>query len=41
MERRDDGGRAMADFAMAFAILVNVAIAVGGGHNERLTKAYW
>ncbi|OBG62519.1 MULTISPECIES: DUF4190 domain-containing protein [unclassified Mycobacterium] len=41
MERRGEAGRAMAQFARAFAILVTVAIAVRGGHNDWLTKAYW
>ncbi|OBH04027.1 DUF4190 domain-containing protein [Mycobacterium sp. E1747] len=41
MEQRGEGGRAMAQFARAFAILVTVAIAVRGGHNDWLTIAYW
>lgn len=41
MEQRGEGGRAMAQFARAFAILVTAAIAVRGGHNDWLTRAYW
>ncbi|OJZ68014.1 hypothetical protein BRW65_25620 [Mycobacterium paraffinicum] len=41
MEQRGEGGRAMAQFARAFAILVTVAIAVRGGHNDWLTNPYW
>jgi hypothetical protein len=41
MELRGEGGRAMAQFARAFAILVTLAIVVRGGHNDWLTQAYW
>jgi hypothetical protein len=41
MEQRDEGGRAIAQFARAFAILVTTVIVVGGGHNDWLTKVYW
>ena len=41
MEQRGEGGRAMAQFARAFAILVTLAIVVRGGHNDWLTPAYW
>jgi hypothetical protein len=41
MERRGESGRAMAQFARAFAILVSVAIALRGGHTDWLTMARW
>lgn len=41
MDRRGERGRAMAQFARALAILLTVAIAVRGGHNDWLTNAYW
>ncbi|MEE3750312.1 DUF4190 domain-containing protein [Mycobacterium intracellulare] len=37
MEQRGESGRAMAQFARAFAILVSVAIALRGGHTDWLT----
>lgn len=36
MEHRGESGRAMAQFARAFAILVSAAIAVRGGHTDWL-----
>lgn len=36
MEQRDESGRAMAQFARTFAILVSAAIAVRGGHTDWL-----
>ncbi len=39
--QRGEGGRAIAQFARAFAILVTAAIVVRGGHTDWLTKAYW
>lgn len=41
MERRGEGGRAMAQFARAFAILVTAALAVRGGHHDWLSRAHW
>lgn len=41
MEQRGEGGRAMAQFARAFAILVTAAIVVRGGHDDWLAKTYW
>ncbi|OSC21687.1 hypothetical protein B8W69_27975 [Mycobacterium vulneris] len=41
MEQRGESGRALAQFARAFAILVTVAIAVRGGHTDWLTTARW
>jgi hypothetical protein len=39
MEQRGESGRAIAQFARAFAILVTVAIALRGGHTDWLTMA--
>ena len=39
MEQRGESGRAMAQFARAFAILVTVAIALRGGHTDWLAMA--
>lgn len=41
MEQRGESGRAMAQFARAFAILASVAIAVRGGHTDWLTLVQW
>lgn len=41
MKQRGESGRALAQFARAFAILVTVAIAVRGGHTDWLTMARW
>lgn len=41
MQRRGEGGRAMAQFARAFAILLTAALVVRGGHPDWLTRAYW
>jgi hypothetical protein len=41
MEQRGESGRALAQFARAFAILVTVAIALRGGHTDWLTMARW
>ncbi|OBJ13038.1 DUF4190 domain-containing protein [Mycobacterium colombiense] len=41
MEQRGESGRALAQFARAFAILVTVAIAVRCGHTDWLTMARW
>ncbi|OBC02242.1 DUF4190 domain-containing protein [Mycobacterium sp. 852002-40037_SCH5390672] len=41
MDQRGESGRAMAQFARAFAILVTVAIALRGGHTDWLTMARW
>jgi len=41
MQERGESGRAMAQFARAFAILVTVAIVARGGHTDWLTAARW
>ena len=41
MEQREGGGRAMAQFARAFAILMTSAILLRGGHTDWLTRACW
>lgn len=41
MEQRGESGRALAQFARAFASLVTVAIALRGGHTDWLTLAPW
>ncbi|OBI44491.1 DUF4190 domain-containing protein [Mycobacterium colombiense] len=41
MEQRGESGRALAQFARAFAILVTIAIAVRGGHTDWLAMARW
>ncbi len=41
IEPRGESGRAMAQFARAFAILVTTAILLRGGHPDWLTKACW
>jgi hypothetical protein len=41
MKQRGESGRAMAQFARAFAILVTVAIALRGGHTDWLAMARW
>ncbi|TAM72353.1 DUF4190 domain-containing protein [Mycobacterium sp.] len=41
MEHRGESGRAMAQFARAFAILVSVAIVLRGGHTDWLTMVRW
>ncbi|HEX5255107.1 MAG TPA: DUF4190 domain-containing protein [Mycobacterium sp.] len=41
MDQRGESGRAMAQFARAFAILVTVAIALRGGHTDWLAMARW
>lgn len=41
MERRGESGRAMAQFARAFAVLVTIAIALRGGHTDWLALARW
>lgn len=41
MEERGESGRALAQFARAFAILVTVAIAVRGGHTDWPAMARW
>lgn len=41
MEQRGESGRALAQFARAFAILVTVAIVVRGGHTDWLSMAHW
>jgi hypothetical protein len=40
IERRGEGGRAIAQFARAFAILLTVAILLRGGHTGWLTTAH-
>jgi energy-converting hydrogenase Eha subunit A len=40
MEQRGESGRAMAQFARAFAILVTVAIALRSGHTDWLAMAH-
>lgn len=41
IQTRGESGRAMAQFARAFAILVTVAIALRGGHTDWLTLLRW
>jgi hypothetical protein len=41
IEKRSESGRAMAQFARAFAILVTTAILLRGGHTGWLTKPCW
>lgn len=41
IQTRGESGRAMAQFARAFAILVTVAIALRGGHTAWLTLLRW
>lgn len=41
MERRGESGRAMAQFARAFAVLVTLAIVVRGGHTDWLRMIHW
>lgn len=41
MERRGETGRAMAQFARAFAVLVTVAIVARGGHTDWLRMIHW
>jgi hypothetical protein len=40
IEQRGEGGRAIAQFARAFAILVTAAIVLRGGHTGWLTIAH-
>lgn len=41
MQRRGESGRAMAQFARAFAVLVTVAIVMRGGHTDWLRMLHW
>jgi hypothetical protein len=41
MDQRGESGRAIAQFARAFAVLVSVAILLRGGHNHWLTMVRW
>lgn len=41
MDQRGESGRALAQFARAFASLVTVAIALRDGHTDWLTLARW